>query len=94
MTPPPPVWPSRHWRPVLLAMQKHRLVEGLDPKAKALDGGRPGPLLAPHWPRVCQPAAAEASEEAEHQMEAEHQVEHQEEVERQVEDGRVEPAAE
>ena len=44
-----------HWRPVLLMMQKHRLVEGLDPKAKVLDGWRAGPLLAPHWPRVCQP---------------------------------------
>ena len=34
-----------HWRPVLLMMQRHRLVEGLVPKAKSLDGWRPGPLL-------------------------------------------------
>ena len=34
-----------HWRPVLLMMQRHHLVEGLVPKAKSLDGWRPGPLL-------------------------------------------------
>jgi hypothetical protein len=34
-----------HWRPVLLMMQRHRLVEGLVPQAKSLDGWRHGPLL-------------------------------------------------
>ena len=34
-----------HWRPVLLMMQRHRLVDGLAPKAKTLDGWRLGPLM-------------------------------------------------